>query len=62
MGGLVGGGDLGYVGDLGDLGYGDIGDGVYAPMTSTVPGSQSWLLVGITTRYSYITNDNDESR
>ena len=67
MGGFVGAvdlndfGDLGY-GDVGDLGDGDVGDGVYAPMTSTVPGSQSWLLVGITTRYSYITNDNDESR
>ena len=59
MGGLVGGGDLN---DFDDLGYGDVGDGVYAPMTSTVPGNQSWLLVGITTRYSYITNDDDESR
>ena len=29
-------------------------------MTSTVPGSQSWLLLGITTRYCYITNHNDE--
>ena len=57
MGGLVGGRD---VNDVGDGDVGDLGDGVYAPMTSTVPGSQSWLLLGITTRYCYITNDNDE--
>ena len=45
---------------VGNVGEGDVGDGGYAPMTSTVPGSQSWLLLGITTRYCYITNDNDE--
>ena len=38
----------------------DSGDGGYAPMTSSVPGSRSWLVVGITTRYCYITNDNGE--
>ena len=61
--GDVGDGDVGDVGedDVDGIGYGgDVGDGGYAPMTSTVPGSQSWLLLGITTRYCYITNDNDE--
>ena len=54
-------GDVCDVGDGGDVGdIGDVGDGGYAPMTSSVPGSQSWLVVGITTRYCYITNDNGE--